>query len=59
MDGWMQGFGSELHIYGVGLALAVDSGRVLLQHGNFIEFVDAFALKQALHDWLRRLAVAV
>lgn len=33
LEGWMQGFGSEFHIYGVGLAAALDSGRVLLQQG--------------------------
>jgi len=46
LEGWMQGFGSEFHIYGVGLAAAVDSGRVLLQQG--IHFL---VCNWALSDW--------
>lgn len=34
-EGFPQGYGSELHIYGEVLALSVDLGRVLLQHGGW------------------------
>ena len=34
-EGWTQGFGSELHGYGVGLAVAIDMGRVFVQTGSW------------------------
>jgi hypothetical protein len=34
-EGFHQGYGSELHVYGVVLALAVDMGRVFLQKGGW------------------------
>lgn len=33
-DNWHQGFGSEVHVLGVGLAIAVSLGRVYLQSPN-------------------------
>lgn len=36
LDGWMQGYGSEIHIYGVGLAVALDMGYVVLQKGGWM-----------------------
>jgi hypothetical protein len=35
VEGFMQGFGSEFHVYGVALAIAVDHGRVLLVKGGW------------------------
>jgi len=34
-EGWTQGFGSEMHGYGVGLAVAIDMGRVFVQTGSW------------------------
>eukprot|EP01034_Spumella_vulgaris_P038972 gene38972-48125_t len=33
--GWRQGFGSEVHFHGEVLAMALDTGRVLLQEGGW------------------------
>lgn len=34
-EGWPQGFGSEIHIYGLALGVAIDTGRVFVQHGGW------------------------
>lgn len=35
VEGFNQGFGSEFHVYGVGLAMALEMNRVLLQKGGW------------------------